>query len=243
MQNNVEIKGLTVQKKAECIMQSQNQLDLVGQLAAGIAHEIRNPLTVIKGFTELCLYEKQSNQLDLVMQAIERVEEIVGDLLLSAEPPICTFEKVDMRKILCDSIVQSSSESLLGNIEFIQDIHLANPISIGDANKLKRVFMNIFKNAIEVMPNGGKISIQAHQLNENQTTIIVIDEGIGIPTDQLHQLDEAFYGTKDSGTSLGIMICHQIINNHGGTFIVQSEENKGTTITIQLPTTPKCLCG
>ena len=243
MQNNVEIKGLTVQKKAEYIMQNQDQLDIVGQLAAGIAHEIRNPLTVIKGFTELCLYEKQTNQLDIVMQAIERVEEIVSDLLLSAKPPICTFEEVDIRKILSDSIMQSSSGSLLGNIEFIQDIHLSNPMIMGDANKLKRVFMNIFKNAIEMMLNGGKILIEAHEMNENQMTILVIDEGIGIPTDQLHQLDEPFYGTKDNGTSLGIMICHQIINNHGGTFIVQSVENKGTTITIQLPTTPKCLFG
>lgn len=241
MKNKVEIKKLTVQKKAEYSMQNQEQFDIVGQLAAGIAHEIRNPLTVIKGFTQLGIYEKQTNHLDVVMQAIDRVEEIVSDLLLSAKSPICSFEEVDMRTILKDSIMQFSSESLLGNIEFIQDIQLSNPIIIGDSNKLNRVYMNIFKNAIEAMQNGGKILIEAHQLNENQMTILIIDEGNGIPANQLHNLDEPFYSTMDNGVELGIMICHQIINNHGGTFSVQSVENKGTAISIQLPTTSKCL--
>lgn len=242
MQNNVEFTELMVRKKAEYIMQSQDQFDIVGQLAASIAHEIRNPLTVIKGFTQLGIHEKQANHLGVVMQAIDRVEEIVSDLLLSAKPPICTFEEVDMRKILSDSIMRFSSESLL-NIEFIRDIHVSNPIIIGDANKLKCVYTNIFKNAIESMPNGGKIFIEVSQLNNYQITILVIDEGIGIPADQLHRLGEPFYSTKDNEMGLGIMICHQIINNHGGTFIVDSVENKGTTITIQLPITPNRFYG
>lgn len=240
MQNNLEIKEVMKQKNKECIMQSQDQLYMVGQLAAGIAHEIRNPLTAIKGFTQLAIQEKTTNHMDVVMQAIERVEEVVSDLLLTAKPPICTFEELDMRKIITDSIMLSTSESLLGNIEFIQDIHLCNPTVLGDANKMKRVYMNIFKNAVAAMPNGGKIFIEAYQLNEDQMTILVINEGAGIPADLLHNLDEPFYGTKDNETGLGIMVCHQIIKNHGGTFIAQSVENKGTTITIQLPTIPKC---
>ena len=239
----MEMKKLMGQKKAEYIMHSQDQQNMVAQLAAGISHEILNPLTVIKGFAQLGLQEKTTDQLEVVMQAIERVEEIVSDLLLSANHPICTFEEVDMRNILCDAIMQSYPESMLRNIEFIQDIHLSNPIIIGDAYKLKRVYMNIFKNAMEAMPNGGKILIEAHQLNENQMTILVIDEGIGIPADLLYKLDQPFYSTKDNGTGLGLMICHQIIKNHGGTFTVESSENIGTTITIQFPITLKYLCG
>lgn len=243
MQNNVEIKELMVQKNAEYIMQSQDQLNIVAQLAAGISHEILNPLTIIKGFAQLSLQEKPTDHLGVVIQAIDRIEEIVSDLLLSANQPICTFEEVDMRNILCDAIMQSYPESVLRNIEFIQDIHLSNPIIIGDAYKLKRVYMNIFKNAMEAMPNGGTILVEAHQLNENQMTILVIDEGVGIPADLLHKLDEPFYSTKDNGIGLGIMICNQIIKNHGGTFTVQSIENKGTTITIQFPIAPTCFLG
>lgn len=232
----VIIRDITERKKTEYMMQRAEQLHVVGQLAAGVAHEIRNPLTSIKGFTQLFIQEEPNKYFDLVMQEIERVEEIISDLLLLAKPQISTFEKVDMRKILKDAIKLFHSESLLHNIEINQDIHLNDPIIKGEANKLKQVYINLIKNAIEAMPDGGKIFIRANQLNENMLITQVVDEGIGIPSDQIKKLEEPFYSTKEKGTGLGLMISNQIIKNHKGTFKIESKEYEGTTITIQLPT-------
>ncbi|MBS4175993.1 PAS domain S-box protein [Lederbergia citrea] len=231
----VVIRDLTERKKTEHMMQRAEQLHVVGQLAAGIAHEIRNPLTTIKGFTQLLIQDEPNKYLDVVMQEIERVEEIISDLLLLAKPPISTFEEVDMRKILNDTIKLFYSESLLHNIEIIQEIQLTNSIIKGEANKLKQVYINLIKNAIEAMPNGGKVLIKATNVNETVIITEVIDEGIGIPVDRIKRLGEPFYSTKEKGTGLGLMICDQIIKNHRGTFKVHSIENKGTIITIQLP--------
>lgn len=230
----IVIRDLTERKEAEYIMQRTEKLYVVGQLAAGIAHEIRNPLTVIKGFTQLVMEAEQNKYLDVVMKELERVESIVSDLLFLAKPQISTIEKVNLQKVLEDTITLFYSESLLHNIEMIQDIYLPDPFIKGEANKLKQVYINLIKNAIEAMPKGGKIMIKAKQLNEKILTQ-VIDEGIGVPDNLIEKLDEPFYSTKEKGTGLGLMICNQIIKNHRGTITIESEPNHGTTVSIQLP--------
>ncbi len=231
----IVIRDLTERKKTEDMMQQTEKLSVVGHLAAGIAHEIRNPLTAIKGFTQLMKQEIPNSYLDVVLTELERVENIVSDLLILAKPQASVYEKVNMEKLLNDTIFLFLSEAHLHNIEFINDLQLSDPIIEGEGDKLKQVYINLLKNAIEAMPNGGHISIRAHERNTDYLITQIIDEGVGIPRERISRLGEPFYSTKEKGTGLGLMICNRIIKNHNGTLTIDSSENSGTTVTIKLP--------
>ncbi|HEY4552500.1 MAG TPA: PAS domain S-box protein [Bacillaceae bacterium] len=231
----IVIRDLTDRIMTEYIMQRTEKLSVVGQLAAGIAHEIRNPLTVIKGFTQLLKQDKSNQYLDVVMIELERVENIVSDLLFLAKPQLSIFDKVDIQKLLEGIITLFYSESLLHKIEIRQDIRLHDPIITGEADKLKQVYINLIKNSMEAMPNGGTIRITAEQTEDGMVRTQVIDEGTGISEDSMKKLKEPFFSTKEKGTGLGLMICNQIIKNHRGLLKIESKENEGTTTTILLP--------
>lgn len=229
------IRDLTERKKTEDMMQQTEKLSVVGHLAAGIAHEIRNPLTAIKGFTQLLNQEVPNTYMDVVLTELERIENIVSDLLILAKPQVSVCKEIDIEKLLNDTIFLFHSEAHLHNIEFISEMQLQNPVIEGEADKLKQVYINLIKNAIEAMPGGGKIFIKAFRSNENTFVTQIIDEGIGIPADRITKLGEPFYSTKEKGTGLGLMICNRIIKLHGGTMTIESEEKRGTAISITLP--------
>ncbi|MFS0643444.1 PAS domain S-box protein [Siminovitchia sp. 179-K 8D1 HS] len=231
------IRDMTEQKKAEEIMQRTEKLSVVGQLAAGIAHEIRNPLTVIKGFAQLLSQEEDNDYLDVVLDELERIEDIVSDLLILAKPQPSRLENLDISQLLSSTIDLFKSEAILHNVEIIPSFELSNPWIQGEPDKLKQVYINIIKNAIEAMPKtGGKIFVTAQNLSYNKILTRVKDTGVGIPKERIPNLGEPFYSTKEKGTGLGLMICNRIIKNHGGTIKIDSELNKGTTINIIIPT-------
>lgn len=231
---HIVMRDMTERKKTEDLMQQTEKLSVVGQLAAGIAHEIRNPLTAIKGFTQLLNQEVPNTYMDVVLAELERVENIVSDLLILAKPQASVCKEIDIEKLLNDTIFLFHSEAHLHNIEFVSDIQLPNPVIEGEEDKLKQVYINLIKNAFEAMPGGGKVFIKAFQSNEDSLVIQIIDEGIGIPADRIAKLGEPFYSTKEKGTGLGLMICNRIIKLHGGTLKIESEEKRGTTISITL---------
>ncbi|WP_340085205.1 PAS domain S-box protein [Siminovitchia sp. FSL H7-0308] len=230
------IRDMTEQKKAEELMHRTEKLSVVGQLAAGIAHEIRNPLTVIKGFTQLLSQEEDNDYLNVVLDELERIEDIVSDLLILAKPQPSRLENLDISQLLSSTIDLFKSEAILHNVEIIPNFELSNPWIKGEPNKLKQVYINIIKNAIEAMPKaGGKIYITAQNLSYRKILTRVQDTGVGIPKERIPNLGEPFYSTKEKGTGLGLMICNRIIKNHGGTIKIDSELNKGTTISIIMP--------
>lgn len=229
------IRDLTNQKKAEEIMHRTEKLSVVGQLAAGIAHEIRNPLTAIKGFTQLLKKEDNNDYLEVMLSELERIEDIVSDLLILAKPQPSKKEQVDIGLLLDETVDLFRSEAILHNVEIFSEIELTTPFIKGESNKLKQVFINLLKNAIEAMPDGGKITVSAIRTNNEQIVVKIMDEGIGIPEERMPNLGEPFYSTKEKGTGLGLMICNRIIKNHGGTMNIESEINKGTTISVFFP--------
>ncbi|XJZ28578.1 PAS domain S-box protein [Bacillota bacterium Lsc_1132] len=231
----IVIRDMTERKKTEDMMQQTEKLSVVGHLAAGIAHEIRNPLTAIKGFTQLMNQEIPNTYLDVVLTELERVENIVSDLLILAKPQASVCEKINLEKLLNDTIFLFLSEAHLHNIEFITEIQLSNPFIEGEGDKLKQVYINLLKNAIEAMPDGGHIYIKAYQPNEDCLVTQITDEGVGIPPERISRLGEPFYSTKEKGTGLGLMICNRIIKNHGGALTIDSQEDNGTTVSISLP--------
>nr|WP_175476222.1 PAS domain S-box protein [Evansella caseinilytica] len=230
----IVLRDVTEQKKAEEIIYQKEKLSVIGQLAAGIAHEIRNPLTAVKGFTQLLKTEESNEYLDIMMEEMERIEQIVSDLLVLGKPQAANIEMVNIKRILQRTISLFHAEAMLHNIEIVQELDLSDPYIEGEADKLKQVLINLIKNAMESMPKGGEIIIRAKQLPSEEILIQVMDNGVGIPPERIEKLGEPFFSNKEKGTGLGLMICNRIIKNHKGKMEIDSEVNKGTTISITL---------
>ncbi|REE83842.1 two-component system, sporulation sensor kinase E [Paenibacillus taihuensis] len=241
---NGEIRGIasitrdmTSRNKMEELLRRSEKLTTVGQLAAGVAHEIRNPLTTLRGFLQLQLETKRLNaqHVDLMLSEIDRINLIVGEFLILAKPQATRFEEKDVRFILGDVISLLDSEAHLCNIEFLTVFEQAECRISCEENQLKQVFINVLKNAIEAMQSGGQITIEVRHDDPHHVKLSITDEGIGIPEDRIPMLGNPFYTDKDKGTGLGIMVSQRIIQGHHGTLEIQSRVGVGTKVIITLP--------
>jgi PAS domain S-box-containing protein len=224
-------------KKTEELLQKSEKLAVVGELAAGLAHEIRNPLTTLKGFTQLI--ESQNGQANktytnLMLSALDRIEMITNEFMAVAKPQVIKFQEHDLIALTKQVVSFSASQALLKNVDIIEHFDDIHATLICEGNQIKQVLINLIKNGIEAMPNGGKLEISLNQV-ENGLQIKIKDSGIGIPEDILPKLGEPFYTLKEKGTGLGLMVSFRIIESHKGTISFESEENEGTTVIITLP--------
>jgi PAS domain S-box-containing protein len=231
-------KDITERKsQTDRLLQKSEKLALLGQMAAGIAHEIRNPLTSIKGFVQLFKSDHQKDEYyDIVLAELDRINTIVGEFLVMAKPTAAVFAEKDVLVLIQDVITLISTQSIMNNVQVFTDYESPLPMISCEENQLKQVFLNLMKNSIEAMPNGGKIEVSIKEKGEGKVSIQIIDDGIGIPQERMSTLGEPFYTTKEKGTGLGLMTCYRIIESHKGELIIQSEVNAGTTIEIILPT-------
>ena len=230
-------EDITQKKVTENLLRKSEMLSVAGQLASGIAHEIRNPLTSVKGFLKLMLTnaEDRDKYLEILTSEVDSMEMIINELLLLAKTQVLEFKSVDIRTILQNVVMLLSSQAILKNIEFIVESEMDSVFLNGVENQLRQLFVNVLKNAIEATPEGGHILIQVKMKDAAQVAIRIIDHGTGIPPEQLKRLGEPFYTTKQKGTGLGLMICYQIINNHQGHIEFRSKLGQGTTVEIALP--------
>lgn len=229
------LKDLSDRKQAEELMIRSEKLSLAGQLAAGIAHEIRNPLTAIKGFLQLLQGESEKGKkyFEIIFSELNRIEMILSELLMLAKPQEAALKKANVGIILHEVVTLLETEAILKNIVICKDIAEEAQELLCDQNQLKQVFINLIKNAIDAMPNGGTITISS-KTEGDFIVMKVKDEGKGIPKEVLERIGEPFLTTKKNGTGLGLMITYKIIENHNGTIDVNSSE-KGTVFTIKLP--------
>ena len=229
---------ITERKQSEEMLHRQDKLAAVGQLAAGVAHEIRNPLTSMKGYTEfLQLDETDENKqeyLEIIMEEINRVNEIVEEFLQLAKPQALTLEMKNLVPIIQNVVSLTEFEARKKNITLISDCNDEEIFVRCDENRLKQVILNFIKNGMEAMPDGGFIKVMT-EIKEDKVQISITDTGIGIPPEQLKRLGEPFFTTKKSGNGLGLMISFKIIESHLGNVFVESEVNKGTSFKIVLP--------
>ncbi|MDQ0218457.1 PAS domain S-box protein [Peribacillus cavernae] len=228
------IKDITGQKKTEEQLQNAEKLSIVGQLAASIAHEIRNPLTAIKGFAQFLTEDKSSHYGEVILNELERIEGIVNDLLVLAKPESNNLQQVNLINVVKSVVVLLNSEALISNITIDVKHDQSELIISCEIDKIKQVIINVLKNSIEAMPEGGQIIVSVKK-DRNFALIRVQDEGVGIPEERLSKIGEPFFSTKEKGTGLGLMICNRIIKNHGGNLHIKSKENEGTTLIILLP--------
>ncbi|MBE4909780.1 PAS domain S-box protein [Bacillus luteolus] len=233
----VILKDITEKKKAEKLLVDSEKLSVAGELAASIAHEIRNPITAIKGFLQIMeegIFDKAYYR--VIDSEMNRIELILKELLLLAKPQIPKLERKNICEALEQSIALLSAQANMNSIVINKEYEKAEYTIVCEENKLKQVFINVIKNAIEAMPNGGHLSIQMRAILDNKKLLVrFIDQGYGIPENVLLRLGEPFYTTKEKGTGLGFMVCKSIIEDHGGEINVFSEVNVGTKIEIVLP--------
>ncbi|MBP1964461.1 PAS domain-containing sensor histidine kinase [Paenibacillus aceris] len=230
------VKDITERKRTEELLLKSEKLSIVGQLAAGVAHEIRNPLTSLRGFVQLLQSKVDNYQyyFQIMLSELDRINDIVSEFMVIAKPQAVNYEMKDIRKIVDDVMSLLDTQAILNNVQIHTEIAAGIPAIKCEENQLKQVFINILKNAIEAMPDGGNIVI-ALETDDNKIRIRFIDEGCGISEERIVLLGEPFYTTKEKGTGLGLMVCHKIIEAHRGHLEIKSVIDKGTTVEILLP--------
>ncbi|AZN42694.1 ATP-binding protein [Paenibacillus albus] len=231
----INFTDISQRKKNELFILESEKLSLAGQLAAGIAHEIRNPLTAIKGFMKL--FQNGVNKAEyiaIISSEISRMESIINELLLLAKPQVNRRQSVDLCQLLNDVHTLLESQAILSSVRM--ELQFGDePLYIEcDGGEIKQVFINLIKNAIEASNKGGEIVISSKRRDHHIVTTI-IDNGSGIPKELLDQIGRPFFSTKVRGTGLGLMISNKIIASHGGSIHIDSSEGEGTTFQVVLP--------
>ncbi|MDF2721028.1 MAG: hypothetical protein K0Q59_703, partial [Paenibacillus sp.] len=234
---SMSLRDISERKQAEQFALNSEKLSITGQLAAGIAHEIRNPITAIKGFIQLMNSGEggKHRYFDIILSEIARIELISSELLLLAKPQAVSVKPQDIVLQLTQVRTLLESQAHLNNVQMILDLNPDEAYVSCDENQLKQVWINFVKNAIEAMPGGGKLVIRLRRKGDRYITVDIKDEGCGIPQDALDKLGQPFYTTKEKGTGLGFMVSKRIVDNHNGTITVQSKQYVGTTVTVCLP--------
>lgn len=236
---------IAAQRMAESRLVQAAKLAAVGEMAAGIAHELNNPLTTVAGFTELALEEIPANQpiradLELVLRETKRARSVVRRLLDFARQSESIRTRSDLNEIIADVLALTHHLMRTGGVvvhtEFAKDL----PWVSVDRNQVKQVILNLIHNALHAMPAGGDLHIStARQSRDkrNWATIVIRDTGVGVAPENIDRLFEPFFTTrsKEGGTGLGLSVSYGIVVDHGGDIDVKSKVGEGSTFTIWLP--------
>ncbi|WP_350345109.1 ATP-binding protein [Proteinivorax tanatarense] len=231
------IRDKTAIKVLQDQIQRSEKLASLGNLSAGVAHEIRNPLGIIKTISQGIRDEVTSPDaiegLGIIEQETDRANDVIQWLLDFAKPHKYQFTMVNLKTILID-LEKIISTYIKGKcITLDLEIYPQNPTIYGDAEKLKQAFLNILLNGIQAM-ECGKLTVYLKEDN-NDYKIFLKDEGVGITQEKLKNIFTPFYTTKDQGTGLGLAITHRIIEEHNGMIDIKSKWGQGTIVTVSLP--------
>ncbi|ALC88754.1 hypothetical protein AM500_02255 [Bacillus sp. FJAT-18017] len=227
---------ITEKKRTEETLLKAEKLSMVGELAAGFAHEIRNPLTTIKGFVQLLTETtKETVFTKTILDEIDRINSIVSDFMIFARPHVTDFTQCNLTEILKNIAKFIEPEALLRNVLLITDFPDEPVIISGEKNQLKQVFLNIMKNAIEAIPSGGFVYISMN-IQPSEVSVTIKDTGVGMTEEQLRKLGEPFFTTKSTGNGLGLMVTYKIIQDHKGRIDVKSDgPHTGATFKLTFP--------
>ncbi|MFX3623385.1 MAG: ATP-binding protein [Ectobacillus sp.] len=216
-------------------IQRTEQLNTLGELAASIAHEVRNPLTVVKGFLQLLQQEKSHQYIPLVMSELERAESIINDYLNFAKPQLTKISSFSLSEVIVDVMALLKPLAAKQGVRLQQNF-TATPVLETDRNQLKQALLNLVKNAIEATEAGGSVTVQL-KMEHNHALILIQDTGKGMTKEQLSRIGTSFYTTKSKGTGLGTMVSLRIFETMNGKVSYKSEVGAGTEVMIMLPIT------
>lgn len=220
------------------------RLAAVGQLAAGVAHEIRNPLTAIRSTMQYLLRDldpgtPKHQLVEELLSEVDRINGTVGGLLSLSRSGEVRRVEMDLLEPLSKAVQLVQAQAAEKGVEIAGDLALPESRVLGDAGQLKQVFLNLLLNALQAMSGGGRIAVAARSWRpgggDPWVEVRVTDTGPGIPPDQLRRIFDPFYTTKRDGTGLGLAICHGIIEQHEGEIHLESRAGEGTTASVRLP--------
>lgn len=229
------------QQELESAVIKAEKLAILGQMAAGMVHEIRNPLTIISGFLQLVQNDlkgtSKEKYITVSLAELNRVNSLLTEFLQMSKPGYSKRTPCCISKIINDVVMLVESEVYHRNLEINLNITNDLPAILGDSDQLKQVFLNILKNAFEALPGGGKILLNTSlSKHEDFVQVVIRDTGVGMDEQTMANIFDPFFTTKENGTGLGMFIIKEIINNHGGRLDIQSKPGNGTTVTVLLPT-------
>lgn len=238
-------KDLSEVQELKKEVERSRRLVSVGKLAAGVAHEIRNPLSSIKGFATYFRERYQDVAEDqqiseIMIQEVDRLNLVVGELLEFARPVTVSVNTIELRPFFENSLKLVELRALNANVDLMSELPEAGVFSRFDPDKISQVLLNIYINAIDAMEEGGSLFVkvspdyQAKELN-----VQIRDTGTGITEENLIHIFDPYFTTKSSGTGLGLAISHNIIEQHKGDLLIESHTGEGTIVTINLPDTMK----
>ncbi|MGZ9586764.1 ATP-binding protein [Paenibacillus marinisediminis] len=238
----VIFKNISNLRSLEEQVRRSDRLAMVGQIAAGTAHEIRNPLTSIKGFIQMFKKSfthkgmaKEVEHTEIMLAEIERIDELVAEFLLLSKPKQVCMEKLYIQQVWEEVLPILHDEASLNQVQVQYDGgELSHPV-VADRELLKQAFINVSINAIEAMVEGGTLSVEV-RVDEpsRRMQVIIRDTGPGIPGFLMDKIFDPFFTTKCDGTGLGLAVCQRIIHDIGGVIRVSSK-GYGTTFTISIP--------
>jgi two-component system, sporulation sensor kinase B len=234
------LETFTLKRKLVGELHRKEKMEIVGQLAASVAHEIRNPMTSVRGFIQILqnadnITSDQKNYLTVCITELDRANEIISDYLSLGKKEIDEHSliEMDLGAEARHSAKSLTSFAALQNVALVVDINEEAYI-LGLPGRIRQMFINLIKNGIEASNSGGTVSISLHK-SHNNATIFISDNGQGMDEDQIKNLGLPYYSTKEKGTGLGLMVTLQIITEIGGTWTVRTEKNKGTTFELSFP--------
>jgi len=235
------INDITEQEQLHAQLADYEKLSALSQLALGAAHEINNPLLGITTYIELLLEEEKNvdrkSRAKEVLDSAYRISETIRGLLNYARPTPPKFTKISLNKLISETLSFLHHQPLFKKITIEKTLSDAVPQITADANQIRQVLTNIFLNAAQAMPDGGKLTVVTRKVKfQELIEIEVMDTGTGIPVEHLKKVCEPFFTTKKGGgTGLGLSISYSYINNHNGEITISSELGKGTRVVITLP--------
>ena len=228
-------------RQSEVVIERANRLSSLGMLAAGIAHEIRNPLVAVKTFLDLLPSrmddrEFMSHFRDLSLGELRRVTDLISDLLALGKSTNAQRRSVDLPPTLEPVVRLMESTARKRGVEVIFKQEKNLPAVWADADQVKQIILNLLLNAIEMSASGTHVTLEVRPVRAEMVLLEVRDEGPGIPADQLKSIFHPFFTTKETGTGLGLALVHQMVVEHGGQITVDSEVGRGSVFRVTLPT-------
>lgn len=244
------IKDITYIRELEAAVRQADRLSTLGTLAAGLAHEVKNPLGGIKGAAQLLEQEltEGSDLLEytrVMIRETERIDRIIRELLELASPRGLKLAPVNLHRILGDILLLQKQAIPGHQISFVTHFDPSIPDIMADGEMLTRLFLNLIRNAIDALSESGQLTVTSRVLsdyrlaqNERRSRMVVVevdDDGPGIPAEDLENIWTPFFSRKSTGTGLGLTICHKIVSEHRGMIKVDSDPGHGTKFTVLLP--------
>lgn len=233
-------QDLTEVMELEREVRRQERLAALGKMAAGLAHEIRNPLASMRGSvqvlaSELSFSQDQSQLMQIVLRESDRLNRIVSDFLTYARPPKIERSVIELAGLLSETISLLRNSPELRADHVIKEEYPGDPVHYqGDPNQIRQIFWNLARNAIQAMPHGGELRVALDARPKRDVTIAFSDTGEGMSREQKDRLFEPF-NSSSGGTGLGMAIVYQLVRDHNGKIVVDTESGKGTRIAIRLP--------